>query len=190
MNDLGYPEPEQYRFERTQDTPNNVMPVLVYRSAFSTATPIGELRNILHSNRWQADGPVEANKTPVFHSKTHVLHAIVRGKCQLLVGGTQYGPPPGQMIYLSAGDIIVYPAGISHCLVQSDNYEFVTFYPEKSNKRDDCECRASASAMKTYLKNIEKVAMPKYDPLHGKEGALVEIWKLAVIQENIAASWW
>ncbi|EKG21663.1 hypothetical protein MPH_00973 [Macrophomina phaseolina MS6] len=190
MSDLAPLEPEIYRFERTPDTPNNVLPVLVYRSAFSTATAIGEVRNVISTNKWHADGHVEANSTPIFHTKTHVLHAIIRGKCQLLVGGTQYGPPPGQMIYLSAGDIIVYPAGVSHCLVESQDYEFIAFYPEKSAKRDDCECRASASAMKTYLKNIDRVAVPKHDPVHGKEGPLVEIWKLSVIQDNIATSWW
>lgn len=102
-------EPEFHRFEPTSDTPNSVMPVLVYRNAFSTTMPIGEVRNILHTNRWLPDPIAETNKTPLFQSTTHELHAVVRGRCQLLVGGTQYGPPPGMMIYLSAGDMVVYP---------------------------------------------------------------------------------
>lgn len=62
-------------------------------------------------------------------------------------------------------------------------------HPQKSSKRDDCECRASPKEMKSHTKNVGKVAMPKFDPLSGKDGPLVEIWKLAVIQENIASSW-
>lgn len=106
------PEPEIYRFQPTSDTPNNIMPVLVYRSAFPTSVPIGEIRNTLQSNHWLAGNHAEANKTPIFHTKTHELHVVSNGRCQLLVGGSQYGPPPGQMIYLSAGDIIVYPVSV------------------------------------------------------------------------------
>lgn len=106
-------EPEFHRFEPTSDTPNNVMPVLVYRNAFSTTIPIGEVRNILHTNRWIPDPIAETNKTPHFQSTTHELHAVVRGRCQLLVGGTQYGPPPGMMIYLGAGDMVVFPVCLS-----------------------------------------------------------------------------
>ncbi|KAL1632464.1 hypothetical protein SLS56_003542 [Neofusicoccum ribis] len=190
MTDFTPQEPEIYRFEPTADTPNNVLPVLVYRSAFSTSVPLGEIRNVLQSNKWFSDGYSEASKTPIFHSKTHEAHVIIKGRCQLLVGGTQYGPPPGQMIYLSAGDIVVFPAGISHCLVESEGYEFIAFYPEKSAKRDNCEPRASPKEMKQYNKNIGKVAVPKYDPIGGKEGPLVEIWKISVIQDNIAQSWW
>ncbi|KAB2576678.1 putative cupin domain protein [Lasiodiplodia theobromae] len=184
-------EPEFHRFEPTSDTPNSVMPVLVYRNAFSTTMPIGEVRNILHTNRWLPDPIAETNKTPLFQSTTHELHAVVRGRCQLLVGGTQYGPPPGMMIYLSAGDMVVYPAGVSHCVVNSENFEFITFRPERSNKRDNVEPRAfSPKEMKGLQKNISKVVCPKYDPLAGKEGPLVEIWRVATIQENIATSWW
>ncbi|KAL0258959.1 hypothetical protein SLS55_006464 [Diplodia seriata] len=184
-------EPEFYRFEPTSDSPNNVMPVLVYRSAFSTTMAIGELRNIIQRNRWHPDGHNEVNKTPIFNSTMHEMHAIVRGRCQLLVGGTQYGPPPGMMVYLSAGDIIVYPAGVSHCVVNAENYEYVSFLPEKSGKRDNCEPRAfNAKEMKQIQKNISKVACPKHDPLGGKDGPLVEIWRLAVVQDNISNSWW
>lgn len=63
-------------------------------------------------------------------SYSHLL-AVTRGSSTLLLGvGPSEDPKVGQKVHLAAGDVIILPAGVSHCSVDfQDDYFYLGFYP-------------------------------------------------------------
>jgi uncharacterized protein YjlB len=56
---------------------------------------------------------------------------VFRGESTLLIGCGHNDSDGGQEIELSAGDVIVLPAGTGHCNLQSSkDYKYIGVYPE------------------------------------------------------------
>ncbi len=89
--------------------PNSRLPLLIYRAAFA-GTPV-ELEDTLRANEWTPDWHSSFGMYPRhhFHSDTHELIAVTRGQ---LTG--RFGGHDGIALALSAGDIVVIPAGVGH----------------------------------------------------------------------------
>lgn len=86
----------------------------------------------------------------------------------------------GIEVDVSVGDIIVLPAGVSHCSVDSEgDYEYVGLYPKGSPHWDSNFCKADATETAEKARNARNVPIPEYDPIYGQDGPLVEIWKNA-----------
>jgi uncharacterized protein YjlB len=97
-----------------------------------------------------------------YHSKTHEVLVIARGKARL-----QFGGPKGRVVNVRAGDTAILPAGTGHqCLSASEDFLAVGAYPP-DGVYDECknvEQRARAK------KTIAKTKRPKSDPIYGADG--------------------
>ncbi len=87
----------------------------------------------------------------------------------------------GVEVSLSIGDAIVLPAGVAHCCLESDGeYEYVGLYPKGSPHWDNNFCRADVEETREKAANARAVPLPDCDPIDGKDGYLLRIWKEAL----------
>ena len=109
---------------------------------------------------------------PHYHSTTHEVIGVFRGKADV-----HFGDDAGFTPRLSAGDVVVIPAGVSHQrLWQTNDFQGVGAYP--AGYEPD-EIRKDSDAMpKDIAARIAKLGIPN-DPLSGEEGPLVKIWSEA-----------
>lgn len=163
--------PETHYFEDDGNIPNNKLPLLIYKKAFEKR---GEeaaqwLEETFFGNNWKASWRNGVFDYHHYHSNTHEVLGVYKGKALLRLGGEK-----GENFELSAGDVIVIPAGVAHKNLGSEDFGVVGAYPNGKqydiNKGEEGE-RPAAD------KNIAAVPMPDADPLQGKEKGLREIWK-------------
>lgn len=161
---------ESVLFERSDWVPNNpVLPVLIYSSAVLPDGDAAEtFETLFRRNRWQGlwrDGVFPYQH---YHSHAHEVLGIAGGEARLLIGG-----PAGRELTVRAGDCLVLPAGTGHMrLSASSDFLVVGGYPpgqEADIRIDDAgeEGRAAIAA----------VALPQSDPVEGRDGTLVRLWR-------------
>lgn len=86
----------------------------------------------------------------------------------------------GVEVDLEKGDIIVLPAGVSHCsLTWEDEYEYMGLYPKGSPHYDNNFCKAGPEETEEKAKNAKAVPIPECDPIYGVNGPLVDLWTKA-----------
>jgi uncharacterized protein YjlB len=87
----------------------------------------------------------------------------------------QFGGPAGPELDVSAGDVVVIPAGVGHCRKSHDaGLVVVGAYP------DGCDWdlrRATPADRAMALPNIARVALPNTDPVYGRTGPLLRLWR-------------
>ncbi|KAF1810716.1 hypothetical protein P152DRAFT_400874 [Eremomyces bilateralis CBS 781.70] len=189
--------PETYFLPPTPHVPNSRLPALVYRSVLTAPLSATSTIASVEPNHWLKGGVFKAVRTHHFHSVTHECYAVFRGESSLLLGRgpgddveMERGERSGEgaegwmtrrvVVSLREGDVIVLPAGLSHCsLDPADGYEYVGFYPEGSLKWDNNWCKADVTETAEKAKVAKSVAIPEFDPIYGREGPLVEIWRKA-----------
>ncbi|KAF2864865.1 hypothetical protein BDV95DRAFT_588208 [Massariosphaeria phaeospora] len=177
------PRPEEYRFAPTSHVPNSRLPVLIYRGVLPDQPTAASTREALEKNAWLEGGVFKTVYAHHFHSVTHECYAVFHGSSRLLLGRGPVDDPGegGVEVSLSRGDIIVLPAGVSHCSVSSeDEYEYVGLYPKGSPHWDNNFCKADAQETAEKAKVASSVPIPDYDPVYGKGGPLVDIWRRAI----------
>ena len=132
--------PQTFHLSPTPHVPNSRLPVLVYRSAIPTPSLPDSLSpaiacEIIEPNHWLKGGVFKHYPACHFHSVTHEAYAVFKGWSKIRLGR---GPLDDDLdkdvvIDVSVGDVIVLPAGVAHCSVESsDDYEYVGLYPEVS----------------------------------------------------------
>lgn len=176
------PTPEAYHFSPTPHVPNSILPVLIYRNMLPANPTAASTRDALEKNSWLQGGVFKTYRAHHFHSVTHECYAIFKGSSRLLLGRGPLDDPNdgGIEVDVSVGDIIVLPAGVSHCSVDSEgDYEYVGLYPKGSPHWDSNFCKADATETAEKARNARNVPIPEYDPIYGQDGPLVEIWKNA-----------
>jgi uncharacterized protein YjlB len=105
-----------------------------------------------------------------YHSRTHEVLGIARGHAKVRFGGER-----GKQLRLMAGDVAVLPAGTGHQrLAGSKDLLVVGAYPP-SGSYD--ECRASSAEHDRAVTTIPKVALPRKDPVYGRDGPLMRLWR-------------
>jgi uncharacterized protein YjlB len=162
-------DPETYRFEDDGTIPNSALPVLVYRGV-ADAYDASACEALFARNRWLnawRDGIFPFHH---FHSTAHEVLGIVSGSAAVVLGG----PSEGRRFDVSAGDVLVLPAGTGHCNEgASDDLLVIGAYPDGM----DWDLRRGDPAEhEEVLANIRGVPLPGSDPVLGAEGGLVEIW--------------
>lgn len=112
---------------------------------------------------------------------THECYAVFKGSSNLLLGRGPFDPATdGVEVQVSKGDVIVVPAGVSHCSLSSeDGYEYVGLYPKGSPKWDNNFCKADSHETAQKAENARSVPIPHMDPVYGVDGPLVGLWKKA-----------
>jgi uncharacterized protein YjlB len=102
-------------------------------------------------------------------STAHEVLGIVRGAAGVMLGG-----PQGRRFDLSAGDVVVLPAGTGHCNTGSSaDLLVVGAYP--NGMRWDVR-RGDPAERDEVLANIAGVPLPEQDPVAGAQGELLKRW--------------
>lgn len=152
--------------------PNSDLPVLVYRQALrsSIRSPARILEQIFRANGWTGAWRNGIFSYHHYHSTAHEVLGIAGGTASVQLGG-----PDGWALDVTAGDVLVLPAGVAHKNGGSDPaFEVVGAYPDGRSwdlKRGSPDERPEAD------RNIDRVPLPSRDPLFGAEGPLVDHWQ-------------
>ena len=161
-------------FEDDGLVPNNVLPFVIYKSAIAVdnASPEAEIEKLFAANGW---GDMWRNGVYDFlhyHATVHEALGIARGHARVRFGGDR-----GKEFELDAGDVAILPAGTGHqCLRASDDFSVVGAYPPGEKMQ---VTQPTPENHVRALKTIPEVALPDSDPLLGRDGPLVKLWKRA-----------
>lgn len=162
-------QPEKFYFWDDGTIPNNYLPLLLYKNAFTERGNTGAeyLERLFHSNNWKNSWRNGMYDFHHYHSTSHEVLGIYQGTALLHLGGET-----GEKVKVSAGDVIVIPAGVGHKNLGSEHFHLVGAYPkgmEYDLKRGIPTERPAADH------NIANVPLPKSDPMRYPEG-LPGIW--------------
>jgi len=162
-----------FRFADDGVVPNNpTLPFIVYRNAIDLAGsgPEAKMEKIFKKNGW---GDMWRNGIfPYvhYHSMIHEVLGIARGRAKVRFGGDG-----GEELDVGPGDVAILPAGTGHHgLWTSSDLVVIGAYPPSG--RYDL-CRASAAEHSWALKTIPLVPLPGSDPVYGKDGPLLALWR-------------
>lgn len=163
-----------FRFRDDGGTPNHPRwPVIIYWNVVQlprTLDPAAVMEELFESNDWGKSWRNGIYDYLHYHSSVHEVLGIARGSAKVRLGGDR-----GRTFKLSAGDVVILPAGTGHQgLAASKDFLVVGAYPA-SGKYD--ECGPGAEEHDRSIKSIEKVKRPRKDPLFGAEGPLLKLWK-------------
>lgn len=167
-----YAEPLAIVFEDDGLVPNNVLPFLVYQGAvqLDPKQPEQTIENLFETNNWGGTWRNGVYDYLHYHATVHEVLGVARGHARVRFGGDR-----GQELDIKAGDVAVLPAGTGHqCVTASDDFCVIGAYPPGSRMeitRPTPENHAKA------LKTIPNVARPPADPVTGKHGALMRLWR-------------
>lgn len=106
-----------------------------------------------------------------FHSNTHEVLCIAKGKAKLCFGHEDN--PKRVEPVVGKGDVIIVPAGVSHRLLEDINggFEMVGSYPKGSNW-DMCYGKAGEG---NKDKTIESLGWFDRDPVYGDDGPALDV---------------
>ena len=106
-----------------------------------------------------------------YHSQVHEVMGVARGTAKIECGGVR-----GRTIALKAGDVAVLPAGTGHRLIAATrNFLVVGAYPEDGTYDECTDTRDRPDA----IKRIARVRRPSTDPVYGKAGPIMQLWRAA-----------
>jgi uncharacterized protein YjlB len=162
--------PRKLKFKDDGYIPNSKLPLLVYKQAvrFTGGDPAALLEAIFEANGWGECWRNGVYDYVHYHSRIHETLGVARGSATLRLGGNK-----GTTLKVTAGDIVVIPAGVGHECLADDEFLVVGAYPPGGTYD---ECRGSFSEHQVARKTVPKVPVPKKDPLYGAGGGLTKIW--------------
>ena len=162
---------KRYSFADDGIFPNSALPLLAYAQAHHPSdtdlTRFFERR--FTANGWPAAWHNGVYAFHHYHSSAHEVLGICSGRARLKMGG-----PSGMILEVSAGDVIVIPAGVAHKRIDaSADFLVVGAYPR--GQRWDMN-DGSAGERPGTDQNIRRVPLPSADPLEGVSGTLIQAW--------------
>jgi uncharacterized protein YjlB len=160
---------ETCRFEDAGGIPNSPLPVIAYQGVDAARDP-AQCEGLFARNGWLGAWLNGIFSFHHFHSTAHEVLGIVRGSAAVLLGG-----PGGRRFDVKQGDVLVLPAGTGHCNAGSSaDLLVVGAYP--NGMRWDLR-RGDPAEREEVLANIRAVPLPDADPVYGREGPLVGLWR-------------
>jgi len=161
-------EPLTFTFTDDGAIPNSKLPLLVYRQAVPSDP--AEIERLFTANRWPAAWRDSVHPFHHFHSDAHEVLGVASGSGKVLFGG-----PGGQELEVSAGDVVVIPAGVGHCrLAKTDDLLIVGAYPDNCERRD--QRRGNPAEHDEVVRNVAATQLPTADPVTGGNGPLMRLW--------------
>ncbi len=165
--------PKTFSFADDGSIPNNPkLPLVLYRGGVDLSgspDPERVIEKAFAANGWGDMWRNGIYHYPHYHSMIHEAMGIARGRAKVRFGGHK-----GKEIDISAGDVVILPAGTGHQLInQSQELVVIGAYPS-SGKYD--LCRGSKAEHAKALGSIAKVPRPASDPLYGENGPLKKLW--------------
>lgn len=165
-------KPLAYTFEDDGLIPNNPLPLLVYKQAVDVACadPEQAVEDLFSRNGWGDRWRNGIFDYHHYHATVHEALGVARGRALVLFGGEQ-----GEAIDLNPGDVAVLPAGTGHkCLFASHNFSVIGAYPPGPKMQI---ALPTPVAHRSAMKTIPQVPMPISDPVLGKNGPLLRMWR-------------
>src|SRR5689334_6873088 len=169
------PAPVTATFADDGTIPNNpTLPLILYRGGIDlvgTPDPERVIEKTFAANGWGDMWRDGIFSYVHYHSMIHEALGVARGRARVQLGGHD-----GEMVEFSAGDIAVLPAGTGHQrLFGSEDLSVVGAYPPEGTynlcRGDDPAERGKA------LTTIPQVPLPQSDPVFGKDGPLLTLWR-------------
>ena len=153
--------------------PNNPRwPLVIYRKAINLpgrGDPAAVIDALFGHNGWGKSWRGSIYDFVHYHSQTHEVLGVARGEACVEFGGVK-----GRIMTLKAGDVAILPAGTGHRLIEaSKNFVVVGAYPSQGSYDECTDTRDRPKA----VKSIAKVVKPDTDPVYGKKGTLLSVWK-------------
>ncbi len=160
------------QFQAAEGVPNHPsLPLVLMHRVLDAASP-SELERLLSANGWGGMWQWSVFPYHHYHPNAHEMLACVAGSAEIMLGG-----PAGMRFTVTAGDVLVLPAGMGHCRLESDaNFSVCGAYPH--GQEDYETCRAEDLPLDEAAARIARVALPAADPLYGADGPLVAAWGL------------
>jgi uncharacterized protein YjlB len=151
--------------------PNSALPVVIYRQAVAANEASAEsIEALFDSNGWPSQWRANVYDYHHYHSTAHECLGVASGTATLQLGG-----PDGREFAVSAGDVLLLPAGTTHRRVEADaDFLVVGAYPP--GQRWDILRGEPADRPDADLR-IAKLALPKTDPVGGQGGPMLETWR-------------
>jgi uncharacterized protein YjlB len=162
------------RFKDDGSVPNHPRwPLVRYRSPVRLARafdPAAIFEELFECNGWGDSWRNGVYGYLHYHSRVHEVMGVARGTAVVQFGGRR-----GRKLRVKAGDVVILPAGTGHqCLSASKDFLVVGAYP--ATGKYDLR-RPSPEAHARALTTVAKVPAPRRDPVYGKEGGLLRLWK-------------
>ncbi|KAF1835900.1 hypothetical protein BDW02DRAFT_567516 [Decorospora gaudefroyi] len=141
-------------------------PLFLYHSAFPSSTSPSAIEAHLPTNGIAPQWRYTMYQTTHYHSTTHEVLCIFKGRAKLLFGGEEN--PAKVEVELKAGDAVVVPAGVGHRLMEDmeGGFQMVGGYPDGCSW-DMCYGREGEESK---AEAVAKVAWLGKDPLYGHDG--------------------
>jgi len=169
-------KPLLFRFKADGVVPNHPRwPLVIYRGAVKLPEkfdPAAVFEDLFEQNGWSDSWRNGVYDYLHYHSRIHEVMGVARGRAVV-----QFGGKSGRKLTVKRGDVVVLPAGTGHeCVSASEDFLVVGAYPATGTYD---VCGTSPEEYEKARKTVPKVAPPRRDPLHGKSGALLRLWKRA-----------
>jgi uncharacterized protein YjlB len=161
-------EPELMKFEDDGVIPNSRYPLLLFKDALPKISG-SELEKLFASNNWTNSWQNGVYPFHHYHSRSHEVLGVYRGTASLRLGGER-----GQTAEVSAGDVIVIPAGVGHKnLGSSSDFRVVGAYPD--GRSWDLLIGEPGERPRAD-QNIAALPVPRTNPLYGERCPIKEFW--------------
>jgi len=166
-------KPQTFIFRDDGRIPNNPLPFIWLKDAVRVdrvADPAALFELVFEANGWGGSWRNGIYDFVHYHSRTHEVLGIARGRARVQFGGAK-----GAEIDLSVGDVAILPAGTGHCAcMASEDLLVVGAYPPEGEYD---LCRGSAEEHARAKKSIPNVPEPRTDPVYGRRGPLLRLWR-------------
>ncbi len=163
---------DTYVFNDNGLIPNNSLPLIVRQGAIrpSNPDPAKAFENTFQKNGWTNSWRNGIHPYHHYHSTAHEVLGIASGSATVRFGGED-----GELVGLTAGDVVVIPAGVGHALINSNGDLLVV--GAYADGRDWDEIRDDPHAIAAARQRIAQVPLPDADPVDGPDGPLVKLWR-------------
>ena len=165
-------KPRTFVFEDDGLIPNSVLPLVLYRDTIDTLSddPESTIERVFSRNGWGGLWRNGIYDYQHYHTTVHEVLGVARGHALVLFGGER-----GAALQLSAGDVAILPAGTGHkCLFASHNFRVIGAYPPGSEMH---VMLPTYDNHRRALREIPEVPRPETDPVFGRDGGLIALWK-------------
>ena len=170
-----HPSPEIIAkiFPASGNVPNNPrLPLVIYRNALPSGRRdlASEIEALYHDNGWGGAWRWSVFDFHHYHANAHEVLAVFSGTARV-----QFGGEAGEAFDVSIGDVILIPAGVGHKKLSApDDFRVVGGYP--GGQLPDMH-RGDEVPVAGLLAEIERVALPPFDPIYGAAGPLARLWR-------------
>src|SRR3954469_1334268 len=165
-------EPLAIVFEDDGLVPNNILPFLVYQAAVNldSRQPEETIERLFEAKGWGGTWRNGIFDYLHYHATVHEVLGVARGSARVRFGGDH-----GQVLEIKAGDVAILPAGTGHQRIGArGDFWVIGAYPAGSRME---VTRATPENHAGALKTIPKVPLPPADPVRGRSGPLMRLWR-------------